>query len=89
MGNILIAYCLLGPQIEWILRAKDIGSQVREEWVSAVRIGDRFRIRVSGQQVQSVAETALELGLQCVIGGLAEVFQAAVRIDVAKLRKGP
>ena len=85
--DVLVADCLFGAQIIRILCTKNLGVEAGKRGERGVRVRNCLRIGVRGQQVQSIAETPLNLGLHGVVGGLTEVLQATIRGDVSILRE--
>ena len=59
--NILIAYGLLPPEIESILRTKNAGVETGEYGEAAIGVGERFGESVRRQKVEPIPEPALGL----------------------------
>src|SRR6266478_3762752 len=87
MGNVLITEAFFAFEIMGIL---DISStrERRKTGQGTVCIGQRFGISVRSQQIQAVAEAPFDLEEQRVVGGLAKILEAAIRVEVLVLREG-
>src|SRR5262245_20064765 len=88
MRDVLIADRFLGTQVVRVLCIKDIGVESRQRGLGGICICDGFREGVGSQQVQTVSEASLQLGLEPVVSRLAEILKPAVGGDVAVLREG-
>src|ERR1700677_2557937 len=87
--DILVADRLFAFQVVRILRSEHTRIESRLCWESRIGIGECFGKRIRSQQVQSIPKTALQRGLQSVVGGLTEVLQTAIGGDGSILRERP